>query len=68
MFVTTEDATGPVCVNMYTGLRFRPNTKSGLAAGVQIIFPDGGTNITVRGSYDALCKTVDAIPAGNVRE
>jgi hypothetical protein len=68
MFVKMEDATGPVCVNMESGLRFRPHVKNGLAAGVNIVFPDGGTNITVRGDYDRLCVTVDAIPHGNVRE
>jgi hypothetical protein len=31
-FVKIEDAAGPVCVNMDTGLRFRPKNKNGLAS------------------------------------
>jgi hypothetical protein len=63
MFLKTEDVIGPVCINMDTGLRFRPNAdaKTGLAAGVQVIFPDGNTNIIVRASYEALAGVLNAV-------
>lgn len=62
MFLMTADAAGEVCVNMSTGLRFRPGKdgKTGMKTGVNIIFPDGHTNINVRGDYDRLCAVLEA--------
>lgn len=62
MFVKMADAGGDVCVNMNTGLRFRPMTddKTGLRTGVRIIFPDGNTNIVLRAGYEQLADIVQA--------
>jgi hypothetical protein len=60
MFLKIEDNAGPVCVNMDTGLRFRPKNNNGVESGVTIIFPDGNTNITVRGNYDRVCDALGA--------
>lgn len=62
MFIVVDDAHGSVCVNMDTGLRFRANRdgKTNVATGVQIIFPDGHTNIVVRGEFERLIKAVAA--------
>lgn len=62
MFLKTEDGRGPVCVNLDTGLRFRPNADKNVqnGLGVQIIFPDGSTNIVVRGDYESLTQAVEA--------
>lgn len=65
MFAVLEDAMGDVCVNMGTGLRFRPakDPKTGMRAGVNIIFPDGSTNITTRGDFEKLTAALGAVNA-----
>lgn len=62
-WLNTEDQHGPVCVNMDTGLRFRPDHAaiSGLESGVKIIFPDGSTSINVRSTYGRLTDILKAI-------
>ena len=63
MFLKLSDATGDVCINMDTGLRLRPLTENGLAAGVIIIFPDGHTTVKVRADYERVTNKLEAIEA-----
>ena len=62
MFLKLNDGEREVCMNMDTGLRFRParDKKTGMVAGVLITFPDGNTQLTVRGDYDRVCAALNA--------
>lgn len=61
MFAIFEDGEGAVCVNLDSGLRFRPIVKNGMNAGIWIVFPDGSTNIKVRGDYEKIVAKLGAV-------
>lgn len=60
-FAILDRGDGPTLMNMASGLRLIPVTKNGLAAGLRLIFPDGHTEITVRGDLETMAKKLNAV-------
>jgi hypothetical protein len=60
-FAIFDRGDGPTLLNMASGLRLLPVTKNGLSAGLRVIFPDGHTEITVRGDFETIAQKLNAV-------